>query len=172
MLNLTLFKERLFLHLAEDGYQGRIISTQHLPELQEEIEGRYKKGLLDQELYQERLAWFDFRIPDDLPEAKSLIIVAVPRPQCQATFTWKGETRALILPPRYVVFDQTRNCIEKLLAEILVTRGYHVARTKLPLKLLAVRSGLGEYGRNNICYVSGMGSFLQTCCRLHRHALP
>jgi len=26
---------------------------------------------------------------------------------------------------------------------------------------LAVRSGLGQYGKNNICYVSGMGSFLQ-----------
>jgi epoxyqueuosine reductase len=34
-------------------------------------------------------------------------------------------------------------------------------KTALPLKLLAVRSGLGRYGRNNICYVSGMGSFLQ-----------
>jgi epoxyqueuosine reductase len=31
----------------------------------------------------------------------------------------------------------------------------------LPLKQLAVRSGLGQYGRNNICYVSGIGSFLQ-----------
>jgi epoxyqueuosine reductase len=31
----------------------------------------------------------------------------------------------------------------------------------LPLKLLAVRSGLGLYGRNNICYVPGFGSFLQ-----------
>jgi epoxyqueuosine reductase len=161
VVNITLFKEQLFLHLAEDGYQGRIVSIQHLPELQEEIEGRYKKGLLDKEFYQGRLAWFDFRIPDGLPEAKSLIIVAVPRPQSQAIFTWKGETRALILPPTYVAYDQTRNRIEKLLAEILATRGYHVARTKLPLKLLAVRSGLGEYGRNNICYVSGMGSFLQ-----------
>jgi len=29
----------------------------------------------------------------------------------------------------------------------------------LPVKLLAVRSGLGAYGKNNICYVPGMGSF-------------
>jgi epoxyqueuosine reductase len=33
--------------------------------------------------------------------------------------------------------------------------------TALPLKLLAARSGLVQYGRNNICYVSGLGSFLQ-----------
>ena len=31
----------------------------------------------------------------------------------------------------------------------------------MPLKILAVRSGLAKYGRNNICYVTGMGSFLQ-----------
>lgn len=37
--------------------------------------------------------------------------------------------------------------------------GYTIIKATLPLKLLAVRSGLGSYGRNNICYVEGMGSF-------------
>jgi epoxyqueuosine reductase len=96
-----------------------------------------------------------------LPEAKSIIVVAVPSPQGQAVFTWKGETRALILPPTYVAYDQTTNRIEKLLTKILGAKGYHVVRTKIPLKLLATRSGLAEYGRNNISYVQGMGSFLQ-----------
>lgn len=159
--NIRAYVEELFLHLVERGYQGRIVSIQHLPELKEDIEGRYRQGLFEKEFYQERLAWFDFRIPDSLPEAKSMIVVAVPRPQSQAVFTWNGETRALILPPTYVPYEGTRKRVEALLAKILSTRGYHVARTALPLKLLAVRSGLGEYGRNNICYVSGMGSFLQ-----------
>jgi epoxyqueuosine reductase len=153
--------EELFLYLAERGYQGRIVSIQHLPELKEDIEGRRRQGLFDKEFYQERLAWFDFRIPDSLLEAKSMIVVAVPRPQSQAAFTWNGETRALLLPPTYVPYEGTRKRVEGLLAKILNTRGYHVARTTLPLKLLAVRSGLGEYGRNNICYVPSMGSFLQ-----------
>lgn len=96
-----------------------------------------------------------------MPEAKSIIVVAVPSPQGQAVFTWKGKTRALILPPTYVAYDQTTNRIEQLLAKILGAKGYHVARTKIPLKLLATRSGLAEYGRNNISYVQGMGSFLQ-----------
>jgi len=75
--------------------------------------------------------------------------------------TWNGETLALILPPTYVGYDETRKWVEDLLAEILRTKGYRVVRPSLPLKLLAVRSGLGWYGRNNICYVPGMGSFLQ-----------
>jgi epoxyqueuosine reductase len=46
-------------------------------------------------------------------------------------------------------------------AEILSEKEHRLARTALPLKLLAAQSGLGQYGRNNVCYVSGMGSFLQ-----------
>ena len=155
------FVDELLLHLAERGYQGRVVSIQRLRELQEEIEGRYRQGLFDKEFYQERLAWFDFRIPSSLPEAMSLIVVAVPRPQSQAVFAWNGKSRALILPPTYVAYEETRKRVEDLLAGILDPKGYRIARTKLPLKLLAVRSELGWYGRNNICYVPGMGSFLQ-----------
>jgi epoxyqueuosine reductase len=44
---------------------------------------------------------------------------------------------------------------------MLAHEGYSLASTLLPLKALAARSGLCEYGRNNVCYVPGMGSFLQ-----------
>lgn len=40
-------------------------------------------------------------------------------------------------------------------------RGGDRAAPRLPLKTLAARSGLAQYGRNNICYVAGMGSFFQ-----------
>jgi epoxyqueuosine reductase len=36
-----------------------------------------------------------------------------------------------------------------------------VVEALLPKKLLAVCSGLGAYGKNNICYVDGMGSFIR-----------
>jgi epoxyqueuosine reductase len=39
--------------------------------------------------------------------------------------------------------------------------GYHLAKPLLPLKTLAVYSGLARYGRNNISYVTGFGSYLQ-----------
>jgi epoxyqueuosine reductase len=155
------FVEDLLLRLEERGYQGCVVSIRRLREMQDEIEGNYKRGLFDKEFYQERLAWFDFRIPSSLPEAASLIVVAVPRPKSKAVFTWNGESRALILPPTYVAYEETRKRVEDLLAKIFDTKGFRITRTKLPLKLLAVCSGLGSYGRNNICYVPGMGSFLQ-----------
>ena len=147
--------------MAEANCKGRIVSVQRLRDLQEEVEGNYRQGLLDKEFYHERLAYFNFRIPGDLREAKSLIVIAVPRPQSQAVFTWNGESRPLIIPPTYVPNEKTRKRMEHLLTEVLAAKGYRVARTALPVKLLAVRSGLGAYGRNNICYVPGIGSFLQ-----------
>jgi epoxyqueuosine reductase len=166
--------EELFSQLTQRGYQGRVISIQHLGDLQEEIEGRYREGLFDQELYQTYLAAFTFRPPDSLPEARSMIIVAIPQPQTGVTFTWAcpeprpehsrrgsrrdGEPVRLIIPPTY--FEQgTENHVREFLTRVLEPVGYRVAEAVLPKKLLAVRSGLAAYGKNNISYVPGMGSF-------------
>lgn len=128
----------LLLRLVEHGYQGRIASIQHLPELQKEIKDRFNKGLFDEEFYRSRLAFFDFGIPEALPDAKSMIIVAVPRPQAQAIFTFKGERKGLILPPTYVAYQKTTNGVVEFLTGILKENGYKAARTLLPLKILAV----------------------------------
>jgi epoxyqueuosine reductase len=150
--------EELFSQLTQRGYQGRVISIQHLGDLQEEIEGRYREGLFDQELYQTYLAAFTFCRPDSLPEARSIIVVAVPQPQTRVTFTWNGERVRFIMPPTY--FEQgTENHVRELLARLLKPAGYRVAEAVLPKKLLAARSGLAAYGKNNISYVPGMGSF-------------
>ena len=150
--------KELFSQLKEWGYQGRIVSIQHLRDLQEEIEGRYRQGLFDEEFYQEWLTQFAFSPPDSLPEARSVIIVAVPQPQTRVTFTWDGEPVRFIIPPTY--FEQkTENRVRELLARVLEPAGYRVAEAVLPKKLLAVRSGLAAYGKNNISYVPGMGSF-------------
>jgi epoxyqueuosine reductase len=150
--------EELFSQLKERGYQGRILSIQHLGDLQEEIEGRYRQGLFDEEFYQEWLTGFAFSPPDSLPEARSMIVVAVPQPQTRVTFTWNGEPVRFIIPPTY--FEQgTEKRVRELLARVLGLAGYRVAEAILPKKLLAVRSGLAAYGKNNISYVPGMGSF-------------
>jgi len=150
--------EELFSQLTQRGYQGRVISIQRLGDLQEEIEGRYREGLFDQELYQTYLAAFTFCPPDSLPEAQSIIVVAVPQPQTGVTFTWNGERVRFIMPPTY--FEQgTEHRVRELLARVLEPAGYRVAEAVLPKKLLAVRSGLAAYGKNNISYVPGMGSF-------------
>ena len=153
--------QRLYTRLERGGFKGRVVSVQRLPDLQGEIEGRRAQGLFDAEFYRERLDWFAFRPPDDFLTAASLVVVAVPRPQTQVSFTWNGQTRALILPPTYAGYQETARQVGDLLAGWLAPAGYHVAPARLPVKALAVRAGLADYGRNNICYVPGMGSFHQ-----------
>jgi epoxyqueuosine reductase len=154
-------REELFSQLEERGYKGRIVSIHHLGDLQEEIEGHYRQGFFDEEFHQEWITRFAFRPPDSLPGARSLIVVAVPQAQTRVVFTWNGETLPLMIPPTYVGYRETKKQVEHLIAEIVGPAGYRVTAAVLPEKLLAVRSGLGAYGKNNICYVAGMGSFHQ-----------
>jgi len=150
--------EELLSQLAERGYQGRVVSLAYLGALQAEIEGHYRQGLLDQELYQTYLAGFSFSPPDALPGARSIIVVAIPQPQTRVTFTRDGETVQLIIPPTYPERETERHVWE-LLTRVLEPAGYQMAKAILPKKLLAVRSGLAAYGKSNITYVPGMGSF-------------
>ena len=152
-------EENGLLQLEKCGYQGRIVSANHLDELRGEIEGRHRQGLFDKKFYQEYLSGFTFALPDSLPGAKSLIVVSVPQPAYRLVFTWQGEPRPFLIPPTYVGYNETKKRVGKLLAEAVEPHGYGVERAKVPEKLLAVRSGLASYGRNNISYVPGMGSF-------------
>jgi epoxyqueuosine reductase len=150
----------VFAELRKRGYQARVVSIRHLQSIQAEIAERRQQGLLDKDFYKDRLSWFKFLPPEDFVAA-SLIVVAVPRPQSQAIFKWKGGRLPLILPPTYTAYDETSKAIGGLLSELLGRKGYRATQTALPLKVLAVRSGLASYGRNNITYIPGLGSFLQ-----------
>jgi epoxyqueuosine reductase len=155
------FVDGVFACLRERGYQARTISVAHLPLLQKQIDEQRSQKLLDRQFFEERLSWVRFQVPESLSKAQSIIVAAVPRPQTRAVFTWNGVRRPLILPPTYTAYEGIMKQVQDLLAQLLSEKGYSVTRTALPLKLLAARSGLVQYGRNNITYVSSMGSFLQ-----------
>jgi epoxyqueuosine reductase len=89
------------------------------------------------------------------------MIVAYSHPQTRVTFTWNGKPMRLIIPPTYLYGTEGDRKIQELLATTLKPVGYHMTEASLPKKLLAVCSGLGAYGKNNICYVDGMGSLLR-----------
>jgi epoxyqueuosine reductase len=153
--------ERLYAQMEEHGLRGRVVSIGRLRDLQAEIESRRDDGDFDEAFYQERLTFFDFTAPQDFLSAASLIVVAAPRAQTRTVFTWRGETHSLILPPTYQGYRAKAREIRNLLAGWLAPDGCGVLLATLPNKLVAVRSGLAEYGRNNISYVPGMGSFAQ-----------
>jgi epoxyqueuosine reductase len=92
-----------------------------------------------------------------LPEAKSIIITTAPQPQQRVCFDFKGNSHHFTIPPTYSC--KTDAIIEKTLSNVLKPQGFTIKSARLPQKLLAVRCGLAQYGKNNIAYIEGMGSF-------------
>jgi epoxyqueuosine reductase len=139
------------------GFKARAVSFEHLVELQKEIEQLRSQGLLFNGIYREHRYAFEFKIPDELPQPQSILIVAVPSPAQQVTFIIDEQPFKAIIPPVYnhETDQQAFDCI----AGVLRPKGHQLANALVPKKLLASRSGLAKYGRHNITYVEGMGSY-------------
>lgn len=147
----------IYSRFEKQGFKGTIVSIDHIHELHSEIEGPHKTGLVSEDLYREYLAYFDFNVPSSLSEAKSIIIVAVPQPLISLSFALNGRPLLLYIPPTYDY--KTDKNVETLIFDLIDPKGYRLIKASLPLKVLAVHSGLAQYGKNNITYVNGMGSF-------------
>lgn len=153
--------KNLYSPLEQKGLKGRVVAIRHLRDLRDEIESEYERGALSEVFYRERMQFYRFIHPEDLHAAGSIIIVAMPRPQTPVNFSLNGKAITLTLPPTYARYDEINHEIGEILTTLLAREGFQVAPTSLPLKLLAASSGLIEYGRNNIGYIAGMGSFFQ-----------
>ncbi|MGD8992574.1 MAG: hypothetical protein PVI00_14050, partial [Desulfobacterales bacterium] len=147
--------------LVEDikakGWQASFVSIERVKDLEAEIGARRQKGLLDPVLFDEYLASFDFACERRLIDARSLIIIGVPQPQVQVVFEVGHQSIPVIIPPTYA-FSIDQLVIARLNSFFSFT-SYHFKQVRLPEKLLAVRSGLAQYGKNNISYMPNLGSF-------------
>jgi epoxyqueuosine reductase len=139
------------------------ISVCHFDELLADIEKLDREGKLsDHTIYRQYLEHVKYRLPEGFPDAQSVIVLAVFTKPMLVDFCYRGKKHEIMVPPQYyddgIAEESMRSTV---LNEIIRTPGCKIERAKhVSLKLLAVRSGLGRYGRNNICYVDGMGSLL------------
>jgi len=145
--------------LEERGYRGAVLPIEHVAQLKHEIEERLSQKEIDAGLYERYLTYFKFDVTTNLPGTCSIIVTAAPQPQRKVTFHFNGQTYSVIIPPTY--YADTDDQIKDIIENVLNVDGYQLHRAALPLKLLAVRSGMAEYGKNNIAYVEGLGSFLR-----------
>ncbi len=159
MFDKNIIVQKFYNGLDARGYKGKIVSAEHIQDLLQDIKKHHESKLLDPEFYEEYKSYFEFEPNVDFPEIKSLFIISLPQPQFEAIFHWNNKEISLMIPPTYLYGRKVIDQMIEFLSEILKPEGYNVAYAMLPQKTLAVRSGLAEYGRNNITYVSGMGSF-------------
>jgi epoxyqueuosine reductase len=96
--------------------------------------------------------------PPDIPfEPLSFLIVAQPGDYAQIILNTEGKQVAIPIPPPFNGPAEQQRFTDTL---ELVLKGCRTAHTRgISQKLLAVHSGLGRYGRNNICYIEGLGSY-------------
>jgi len=151
--------ELICSELEKRGYRGILLPIEHVAQLKHEIEECSSQGRIDAGLYEKRLTHFEFDVATSLPRACSIIVTAAPQPQRKITFHFNEQTHLVIIPPTY--YNDTDNQIGNMLQNILNSNDYQLYPTALPLKLLAVCSGMAKYGKNNIAYVEGMGSFVR-----------
>ena len=147
---------------AKHGDKAAIIPVRRLANIRQDVEELRTGEELNnfQRYIQDGI--YKFGLPDAGFEIRSIVIVAAPCPSTLSlTFNWQGKRIPVILPASYSGKFKVPKRIENYLNAFFNLAGYHVLHApQLPHKLIAVRSGLGMYGRNNICYVEGMGSFL------------
>lgn len=145
--------------LDAKGYRGKIVSAKYIPKLQNAVKKFHDNKLIDPDFYAEYKDYFEFQPKAKFGKIQSLFIISVPQPQYKVIFHWNKKEVPLIIPPTYLHGQAVTDTINEFLTEILKPLGYHAEYAIVPQKTLAVRVGLARYGRNNITYVSGMGSF-------------
>ncbi len=136
----------------------RIVSASHVKELFEEIDSLKETGPISVKLYNRCMS--NFNKIKNLNDNHSIIIVGIPQKITILEFQHNGKKYDVVIPPSYVYRESRKACID-ILSKVFHGKIKTVDVADIPLKLLAVCSGLGKYGRNNICYIEGMGSFLR-----------
>jgi epoxyqueuosine reductase len=143
--------------MDEKGYRYKTLSVTHLPEAESDLKFFHAQGILKEGFLRERLAQVRYDPANLMEDAQTLFIVAVPQPTVIVFFTLNGLEHPVVIPPTY---DQTTDkAIETGMNSIMQPYGYHACMAPAPWKYLAVRSGLAVYGKNNIVYIPGNGSF-------------
>ena len=98
---------------------------------------------------------YQLSVPESDFPIRSILLLALPHPPYAKVEFYRAGTRYQFLS--LVMSDL--NHAKHYLKNLLEPEGYHILPAgELPMKRLAASCGLAEYGRNNICYVEGMGS--------------
>jgi epoxyqueuosine reductase len=145
------------------SYKYRVLPVSRFPELQNEYNAARNNAQLGRhKMYLDQIASLNFKTPGDFPNARSVVVVAAYSKNMYSNFWLNGTSHRIMIPFQYysddLNADKLKGVIQK---DIIKTPGRRVMdiSSKVPLKLLAARSGLGRYARNGLVFVDGMGSY-------------
>ncbi len=154
------------------GYRVAAGPATLLAEAIEDVRGRAARGELEAELEAKWLRWYiGAALAPDLG-SRAVIVVAVPCPELRISFELPGSVAEARVPPTYGEDARMDQQVLRELKALLPELAGDLAPLRGPRKALAARLGLTEYGRNNITYAPGLGSYLLLCAVLTGDVQP
>jgi epoxyqueuosine reductase len=142
-------------HIQAGDFRMKIIPVEYLSKAKEELLRFCQTIDLSPS---EKKTYIDdcmLELPELPFKAVSIIVIMAPMRMKTAVFHLGNQSVTDLFRAREISVDDYLN-------GLFADKGYHLmnART-LPQKMLAVCSGLGKYGKNNLVYEEDWGSFIQ-----------
>jgi len=166
-------RERSRTPIAESdipAYRYKVISLSDWAGLKSDFERLRADGEFSRHvLFRSAMNRVDFALPAGHPGTGAVIILATFAKSAVADFTINRTARRILIPFQYFSDEWTEDRLAEVIRkDILKDAGRRIVNIskQVPLKYLAGRSGLGAFGRNNLIFVDGMGSY----CLLHAFA--
>ncbi len=146
--------------LDDAGFAHRLADVSVAGELAAILADLQGTGQVTDSLLAEYAESLTFSCPEEVGAPRALIVAASQSPVVKVRFQLESGPFEAVIPPTYISSDATERCLE-VMRSILDPAGFKVGRARIPVKLLAVRTGLAQYGRNNVAYVRNMGSLVR-----------
>ncbi len=170
---------------AGKGLRLEVLDLSSLEAVRDRLSRLRDEGLLDAAFFQKSLSGFKYLEGCPVETPRSVIVAAMPRPAHtlgilvdpasdlaaspgrdvgdarDARDARDGAQVTLVLPPTYANYASTAVGVLACLKSDFGLSDRQIERASAPLKSLAALSGLTRYGRNNICYAEGLGSYIQ-----------
>jgi epoxyqueuosine reductase len=143
------------------GYWFAAGGASLVAEVRAALEKRRDAGEIEAGFFRDNLDSFTYLEGCPIKNPQSVIIIAVPRPAHILSFSLGGKKIETILPPTYVRYRQIFEEVRDDLREALSGFDCCLELLNAPLKALGNRLGLLSYGRNNVGYINGLGSYFQ-----------
>ena len=93
-------RQELFEFIHERSWKARLVSTYQIPEIIDEIRTKYDANLIADKLYIRYLQRLE-NADNQSDQFRSVLIIAIPRPQTLAVFETGVRNVEYIIPPTY-----------------------------------------------------------------------
>jgi len=146
-------------------FKYTVVSVKFFEELQKDLEKLHQdENLSTHKNFRVYLDKMKFALPEDFPSAKYVILLVRETKLGLIDLNFEGKKHQIMISPGYFGSSKYKpdEIIDYFKADIIKNtdcKTQHVTGS-LHMKSITVRSGLARYGRNNICYVDEMGSFV------------